>query len=170
MERFAALYEVTEGNRLTCVESPESSPQTGAVSTLSGGAGLVSTASDYLRFAEMLRLGGSIDGVRVLARRTVQAMVSNQLPHDLAEMGQPTFNETSMDGVGFGLGVSVVVDPNRTAWRSSVGEFAWGGYASTAFWVDPVHDVSVVFMTQVMPSDLYPIRAELRSLVLDALV
>jgi len=170
VERFAALYEVAEGNRLTCVESPESSPQTGAVSTLSGGAGLVSTASDYLCFAEMLRLGGSLDGVRVLVPQTVHAMVSNQLPGDLAEMGQPTFNETSMDGVGFGLGVAVVVDPSRSIWRSSPGEFAWGGYASTAFWVDPVHDVSVVFMTQVMPSDHYPIRAELRSLVLDALV
>jgi CubicO group peptidase (beta-lactamase class C family) len=74
-----------------------------------------------------------------------------------------------MDGVGFGLGVFVVVDPSRTAWRSARGELAWGGYASTAFWVDPEHDVTAIFLTQVIPSDRYPIRGELRALVADAL-
>ena len=73
-----------------------------------------------------------------------------------------------MAGVGFGFGVSVVVDPARIAWRASPGEYGWGGYASTAFWVDPVNEVTVVFLPQLIPSDRYPIREELRSLVLDA--
>jgi CubicO group peptidase (beta-lactamase class C family) len=169
LERFAALYEATSEGGLRLLETPASSPLAGEVTTLSGGAGLISTAGDYFRFAEMLRRGGTLDGVHVLAEETVRLMTSDRLGRDLAAMGQATFNETAMDGVGFGLGVSVVLDPSRTAWRSAWGEFAWGGYASTAFWVDPEHEVTVVFLTQVIPSDRYPIRGELRALVADAL-
>ncbi len=167
--RFAALYEATPDGGLRLLETPSSGPQAGEVTTFSGGAGLVSTADDYFRFAELLRRGGAVDGVRLLEESTVRLMTSDRLGRDLAAMGQATFNETAMDGVGFGLGVSVVVDPSRTAWRSARGEFAWGGYASTAFWVDPEHDATVVFLTQVVPSDRYPIRGELRALVADAL-
>ncbi|MFZ0323206.1 MAG: serine hydrolase domain-containing protein [Actinomycetes bacterium] len=163
--RLAALYEVDADDQLVLVESADDSPYVRDVTTLSGGAGLVSTAHDYLRFAEVLRLGGSVDGVRLLDPSLVRSMTRNQLGDDLAAMGQPTFNETSTHGIGFGLGVSVVVDPARTTWPSSLGEFAWGGYASTAFWVDPVHDLTVVFLTQVMPSDHFAIRHELRALV-----
>jgi CubicO group peptidase (beta-lactamase class C family) len=169
LPRFSALYEATENGPLRLVERPGDSPQAGTVTTQSGGAGLVSTAQDYFRFAEMLRLGGRLGSVRVLRPETVAQMTRNQLRGDLASMGQPTFNETAMDGVGFGLGVSVVVDPGLAAWQSSLGEFAWGGYASTAFWVDPVHAVTVVFLTQVTPSDRNAIRSELRALVHRAL-
>jgi len=170
LDRFAALYMPDPGGGLELIETPASSPHVGDVTTFSGGAGLLSTATDYLRFAEMLRRRGELEGVRVLERATVDLMTSNQLPSDLAEMGQASFNETETNGVGFGFGVSVVVDPTRTAWRSSLGESAWGGYASTAFWVDPTNDVTVVFMTQLIPSDRYPIRGELRALVRDALL
>ena len=170
LERFAALYGPETSRGLELMESPASSPYVGEVTTFSGGAGLLSTARDYFRFAEMLRRGGTLDGIRVLDRPTVDLLTSNQLPRDLAEMGQATFNETEMDGVGFGLGVSVVVDPERTSWRSSLGEYAWGGYASTAFRVDPANAVTAIFMTQLIPSDYYPIRGQLRSLVLEALV
>lgn len=167
--RFASLYEARTDGGLELLEAPGSGPTIRPVTTFSGGSGLVSTASDFFRFAEMLRRGGEFDGVRILEEATVRRMVTNRLPGDLATMGQQTYNETTTDGIGFGLGMSVVVDPTRTAWRSAGGEFAWGGYASTAFWVDPVHDVTVIFLTQVIPSDRYPLRGELRALVADAL-
>jgi len=167
--RLAALYEATPDELLALLESPAESPYAGEVSTFSGGAGLVSTAEDFFRIAELLRRGGELDGVRLLREETVRLMTGDRLGRDLSALGQLTFNETATTGVGFGLGVSVVVDPARTAWRSFAGEFAWGGYGSTAFWVDPVHDVTTVFLTQVIPSDRYPLRAELRSLVADAL-
>jgi CubicO group peptidase (beta-lactamase class C family) len=99
-------------------------------------------------------------------------MTMNHLPGgvDLTAMGQSTFSETSMDGIGFGLGFSIVLDPATTKSACSVGEHAWGGVASTAFWIDPVEDIVAVFMTQLIPSSTYPIRRELRALVYQALI
>ena len=99
-------------------------------------------------------------------------MTMNHLPGnaDMAAMGTPVHSETSYEGIGFGLGFSVVLDPATAKAACSAGEFAWGGAASTAFWIDPVEDITVVFMTQVMPSSTYPTRRELRSLVYQALV
>lgn len=139
---------------------------------LSGGGGLVSTTADYQRFVDLLLRGGELDGARLLSNRTVAWMASNHLPGglDLAEFGLPLFAETPFDGVGFGLGVSVTQDPVKAGVVSSVGEYGWGGLASTAFWVDPVEDLSVLFMTQLMPSSTYPIRVELKKLLYAALV
>lgn len=139
---------------------------------LSGGGGLVSTLADYLRFAQMLLNGGQLDGQRILSRKTVEVATTNHLPGggDLASMGQPVFSETPYDGVGFGLGFSVVLSPAERKTVCSVGEFGWGGAASTLFWVDPVEDLVVIGMTQLMPSSAYPIREELRALVYGALV
>ena len=124
-----------------------------------GGGGLCGTAGDYLRFAEMLRRRGELDGVRILAPGTVDLMASNHLPGgaDLTAFGRPLFSETTFDGVGFGLGVSVTIDPVKAKVPGSVGDFGWGGAASTAFWVDPVQDMSVVFMTQLLPSGTLPV-------------
>ncbi|MFT3851898.1 MAG: serine hydrolase domain-containing protein [Ilumatobacteraceae bacterium] len=136
-----------------------------------GGGGLVSTAHDYHRFVSMLRGGGSLDGVRVLAPGTVRYMASNHLPNnaDLTAFGRPLFAETAFDGVGFGLGVSVTIDPVKAKVPGSPGEFAWGGAASTAFWVDPVEDMTVMFFTQLLPSSTHPIRTQLKSLVYQAI-
>ncbi|TWE13154.1 CubicO group peptidase (beta-lactamase class C family) [Rudaeicoccus suwonensis] len=138
---------------------------------LSGGGGLVSSMSDYTRFAEMLRRGGEIDGTRLLSDRTTQFMTRNHLPGDadLATFGIPLYAETPFTGVGFGLGFAVTQDPAATGVASSVGEYGWGGLASTYFWVDPVEDLTVVFMTQLMPSSAYPVRSELKQLVYAAL-
>jgi CubicO group peptidase (beta-lactamase class C family) len=135
----------------------------------SGGGGLVSTASDYHRFVEMLRGGGQLDGVRILGPRTVAAMRRNYLPGnaDLDTFGRPLFAETPYRGVGFGLGFAVVLDPARSGMLASVGDYSWGGAASTSFWVDPVE---VVFMTQVFPSSALPVRGVLRQLVNQAIV
>jgi CubicO group peptidase (beta-lactamase class C family) len=140
---------------------------------LSGGGGLVSTAGDYLKFVEMLRAGGATpDGGRVLGSRTVAHMVRNHLPGgaDLETCGRPLFAETPLRGVGFGLGFSMVLDPARYGTVSSVGDYSWGGAASTAFYVDPVEDLTVTFYTQLLPSSTLPIRGYLRSLVHQAIV
>jgi CubicO group peptidase (beta-lactamase class C family) len=139
---------------------------------LSGGGGLVSTSRDYTRFAQMLLRGGELDGARLLSPRTVRYMSRNHLPGgaDLQTFGRPLFAETSFDGIGFGLGVAVSDNPVAHKVMESRGEFYWGGMASTAFWVDPAEDLTVVFMTQLMPSSTYPIRSQLRQLVNQALV
>src|SRR3954449_5470423 len=125
---------------------------------LSGGGGLVSTAGDYLRFVEMLRRGGEHDGGRLLGPRTVAHMARNHLPgnQDLATFGRPLFAETPLRGVGFGLGFATVVDQARYGVVSSLGEYNWGGAASTAFFVDPVEDMTVGFYTQLIPSSTLP--------------
>jgi CubicO group peptidase (beta-lactamase class C family) len=139
---------------------------------LSGGGGLVSTAGDYLRFVELLRRGGSYDGGRLLGPRTIAHMVKNHLPgnQDLESFGRPLFAETPLRGVGFGLGFSMVIDPARYGVVSSLGDYSWGGAASTAFYVDPVEDLTVTFYTQLLPSSTLPIRNYLRALVNQALV
>jgi CubicO group peptidase (beta-lactamase class C family) len=139
---------------------------------LAGGGGLVSTAGDFLRFVELLRRGGSYDGGRLLGSRTIAYMTRNHLPgnQDLETFGRPLFAETPLRGVGFGLGVSVVVDPVKYGVVSSLGDYGWGGMASTAFYVDPVEDITVSFYTQLMPSSTVPVRTHLRTLVNQALV
>ena len=133
----------------------------------SGGGGLVGTAADYLRFCECIRRGGELDGVRLLGPKTVWLMRQNHLPggKDLADLSRSLFSEAMYHGVGFGLGFAMTTDVARTGIAGSPGEFWWGGAASTAFWIDPVEDICVVFLTQFMPSNLYPIRRELRTMV-----
>ena len=152
--------------------TPWATPALSPPACLAGGGGLVSTLADYHRFAQMLLGEGSLDGVRLLGPRTVRYMASNHLPgdQDLSEFGRPLFAETTFDGVGFGLGVSVTIDPVKMKTSGSVGDFGWGGAASTSFWVDPVEDLTVVFMTQLLPSSTHPIRPQLRQLVHQALV
>jgi CubicO group peptidase (beta-lactamase class C family) len=139
---------------------------------LCGGGGLVSNAADYHRFALMLLGEGELDGVRLLGPRTVRVMRRNHLPGgaDLEAFGRPLFAETTFEGVGFGLGFSVVEDPVAGRSASTRGEFGWGGAASTAFWVDPAEALTVLFFTQLLPSSTHPIRPQLHQLVHQALV
>lgn len=139
---------------------------------LSGGGGLVSTLYDYHRFTEMLLNRGELDGIRLLGNRTVDYMAINHLPdgQDLQTFGRPVFAETAHAGMGFGLGFSVVIDRAATKLACSDGEFSWGGAASTAFWIDPVEEITAVFLTQLLPSSTYPIRTEFRQLVNQALI
>jgi CubicO group peptidase (beta-lactamase class C family) len=132
----------------------------------------VGTAADYHRFTQMLLGDGLLDGARLLGTRTVRYMASNHLPGgvDLEAFGRPLFSETTFDGIGFGLGFSVVDDPVKNKVLSTRGEFAWGGAASTAFWVDPVEDLTALFLTQLLPSSKYPIRSQLKQLVYQALI
>jgi CubicO group peptidase (beta-lactamase class C family) len=144
---------------------------------LSGGGGLVSSAADYHRFAEMLldrpdSPAGELDGTRLLGPRTVAYMTRNHLPGgaDLETFGRPLFAEAPLRGTGFGLGFAVVTDPAAGRTLTSAGEFSWGGAASTAFFVDPAEQLTVSFFTQLLPSSTYPLRSQLRQLVYQALV
>ena len=173
VDRFARLY-VPNPATGQAVPAPATlaSVATKPPLMLSGGGGLAGTASDYLRFAHMLLGRGGFDGVRLLGSRTVDYTTCNQLPGnaDLETFGRPLFAETSFDGVGFGLGFSVVLDPAANKVLRSAGEYAWGGAASTVFWVDPKEDIVAIFLTQLLPSSTYPIRAELAQLTYQALV
>jgi len=169
--RLAALYIPTPESgiaRMDAMGSAALKPPT----TLSGGGRLVSSAGDYHRFTQMLLRGGELDGVRLLGRATVDYMTQNHLPGgaELEQMARPTFSETSFSGMGFGLGFSVVENPAENKVLSSPGEFAWGGAASTAFWVDPREDLTALFFTQLLPSSTYNIRPQLKQLVYQALV
>ena len=137
-----------------------------------GGGGLVSTMSDYMKFALMLRGGGELNGVRILSPRTVEYMATNHLPDgaDLSAFGRPLFSETAFDGVGFGLSMSVTIDPAKAKVPGSVGDFGWGGAYSTIFTVDPVEDLVYMLMTQLLPSSAHPIRPQFKQLVHQALV
>ena len=137
-----------------------------------GGGCAVSTAGDYVRFAQMLLGRGEHEDTRLLGSRTVDYMAQNHLPGhvDLEAFGRPLFAETTFDGVGFGLGFSVVDDPAKNKVLSSKGDYGWGGAASTVFWVDPVEEITVVFLTQLLPSTTHPIRPQLKQLVNQALV
>jgi len=139
---------------------------------LSGGGGLISTAADYARFTAMLAGRGQLEGTRILGPRTLAYMTRNHLPGgaSLASVGRGMFAETAYDGIGFGLGFGVSADPVAAKVTSTHGEFSWGGYASTAFWVDPVEELTAHFYAQLVPSSTYPIRTELRQLVYASLV
>ena len=169
-DRFASNYTRSEEGGLALVDAAAGSRFLKPAATFSGGGGLVSTAADYLRFTRMLRGRGALGETRLLGRKTVEHMTANQLPGDLADLGQPTFSETPFTGVGFGLGVSVMLDPAKARIVGSPGEYAWGGMASTAFWVDPAEDLIVLLLTQLSPSSTYPIRRELRVLTYQALL
>jgi CubicO group peptidase (beta-lactamase class C family) len=139
---------------------------------LSGGGGLVSTAADFGRFATMLLAGGELDGTRILGPRTVEFMTENHLPGgaDLQTFGRPLFAEVPFDGVGFGLGFGVVLDPVLTRSPSSPGDYSWGGAASTVFFVDPLERLTAMLFTQLLPSSTHPLRSQLRQLIHQALL
>jgi CubicO group peptidase (beta-lactamase class C family) len=171
-EQLAALYTPQPGTRKAVRQDALGRAATVRPTFLSGGGGLISTAADYHRFTQLLLRGGELDGVRLLGSRTVAHMTRNHLPGgvDLEQFGRPLFAEAPFDGVGFGLGFSVLQDPAKAESLSSRGEFAWGGAASTAFWVDPREDLTVQFFTQLLPSSTHPLRSQLRQLTYQALV
>lgn len=171
LDRYAAAYMSDDAGGLKLLDPVEKSAfARERVVCYSGGGGLISSAADYLKFAEMIRCRGAIESGRLLGPRTVDFMTSNHLKGDLAANGQPIFSEISFEGVGFGLGGWVMLEPALSQMMGSKGDFGWGGMASTVFWVDPVEDMTVLFLTQFVPSSVYPLRKELRALVHQALI
>jgi CubicO group peptidase (beta-lactamase class C family) len=175
LPRLAALYTPRGGAavRLDALGDAARRPPT----MFSGGGGLVSTAADYHRFTQLLLSrpdspAGELEGTRLLGPRTVRYMARNHLPggSDLETFGRPLYAESPFRGVGFGLGLAVVIDPAPGKALGSAGELSWGGAASTAFWIDPAEELTASFFTQLLPSSAYPIRPELRQLVYQALI
>ncbi|MDP1629819.1 MAG: serine hydrolase domain-containing protein [Caulobacter sp.] len=169
--RFAANYMRLPNKSLRQSDDPQNSPYLTDPVFQSGGGGLVGTMADYVRFAEMLRGGGELDGVRIIGPRTLDLMTQNHLKGgvDLTQLAIGTFSETSNAGIGFGLGFAMTIDQTATGGLSS-GDYYWGGAASTIFWVDPKEELTVVFMTQLMPSASFDFRGQLKSLVYSAIV
>jgi CubicO group peptidase (beta-lactamase class C family) len=180
--RFAACYNADPGGLmsfhtvekkggLTLQDDPTTSSFLTRPSFISGGGGLCSTAADYLTFCRALLNGGELGGVRLIGPKTLALMTTNHLPggRDLPEMSRSMFAEATYNGIGFGLGFSVTMDPAKTLIPGSAGEYAWGGAATTSFWIDPAEELIAIFMTQVLPSSAYPVRRELRTMVYAAI-
>ena len=137
----------------------------------SGGGGLASSVADYHRFCRMLLNGGALDGVQIISPKTLELMTANHLPggQDLTQMSKSLFSEAEMAGIGFGFGFAITIDSTATLTPCSTGDFYWGGMYSTAFFVDPVEDIIMIFMTQLMPSSTYPVRREIKTMIYSAL-
>ncbi len=171
-QRLATIYTVLPGTTRLHPLGGVTAEALAPPAALLGGGGLVSTTADYVRFAEMLRNRGELDGTRILSPRTVAYATRNHLPGnaDLSRFGRPLFSETTFDGVGFGLLGSVTIDPVAAKVPGSPGDFGWGGAASTYFWIDPVEDLVCVLMTQLLPSSALPLRSQLKQMVHQALL
>jgi CubicO group peptidase (beta-lactamase class C family) len=178
--RLAACYSAQGGatfhatdrkDGLTLQDDPATSSFLSPPSFISGGGGMVSTAADYLTFCRALLNGGQLGGVRLVGPKTLALMTSNHLPGglDLPGMSRSLFSEATYNGIGFGLGFAVTMDPAKTLIPGSPGEYNWGGAATTSFWIDPAEELITIFMTQVLPSSAYPLRRELRTMVYAAI-
>lgn len=169
--RLAANYGRKPDKSLELIDDPQTSAYLQPKSFFSGGGGLAGTTADYWRFCEMLRRGGELDGARILGPRTIELMRTNHLPggQDLASMAIGAFSETAYEGIGFGLGFATTLGP-VVAGQFGAGDYFWGGAASTIFWVDPVEDLVVIFMTQLMPSNTFNFRGQLKNMIYSAIV
>lgn len=170
-ERLVDAYAYQPGHAPKMINAGATSKLNEPGAFDSGGGGLIGTIADYHRFSTMLLNGGELDGARIVSPKTIRLMRTNHLPNnaDLTEMSSSLFSEANNAGTGFGLGFAMVIDPSKTLMPSSEGEFYWGGAYSTAFFVDPVERITMVFMTQVYPSSTYPIRRQLKTLIYSAL-
>ena len=167
VDRLASLYEHVPNGEPRLLEIPFLNTK-----MASGGGGLFSTMVDYHNFCSMLLNQGEFNGKRLIGRKTLELMTVNHLPNnqDLTEMSESAFSETPYAGVGFGLGFSVMLDPAKSQTTSDVGEYGWGGAASTVFMINPKEDMFIIFLTQLLPSSTYQVRRELRSLVYSSLM
>jgi CubicO group peptidase (beta-lactamase class C family) len=162
-DRLATVYSARDGkiSRAPAEGTMESQGAyvDGPRKSFSGGAGLLSTATDYARFLQMMLNGGELDGVRLLSRKTVELMTTDHLQGLEFEPGQ-----------GFGLGFSVVKDLGERGLPGSVGEYGWGGAYHSTYWVDPAEDMVVVYFTQLLPSGGLDDHGKLRALIYQAIV
>lgn len=167
--RLAELYGETEDGGITPIAGL---PLHGRPRFLSGSGGMVASARDYHRFMEFLRRRGELDGTRLLTANTLATMTSNHLPGgaDVRSYGSPVHRQPGKAGLGFGLGVSVVTDPGLSLSPAVLGSFGWSGVATTTFWVDPRHDVTVQFLTQLRPTGSHTVYPDLKRLVHEAVV
>jgi CubicO group peptidase (beta-lactamase class C family) len=170
VDRLATLYSADEDGALNVASNEPDSDYSERTRLHTGGHGLVSTAADYLRFAQLVLNKGELDGVRLLGRKTVELMTMNHLPPALLPMHYNGILDEPVHGIGFGLGFNVIVDVAQSGTIGSAGDHGWGGNAETYFWVSPKEQLIAILMAQCIPSLTYPIRNEFRTLVYQALV
>ncbi|MEK7795557.1 MAG: serine hydrolase domain-containing protein [Candidatus Hydrogenedentota bacterium] len=158
-DRLAANYGPNkQSGGMSLLDDPAKSPYLKVPSQDSGGGGMVATAGDYLRFAQMLLNGGELDGVRVLSEKAVAEMTSNQLPAELGDAPLNLMPGISFKGIGFGYcGATPMKGAVNTAFGDD-GEYSWGGYASTDFWIDKKENMVGIVLTQLIPTATYPTR------------
>jgi CubicO group peptidase (beta-lactamase class C family) len=173
ISRFSSCYVPGDHGGLKLQDDAQKSSYAKPPLLESGGGGLVSTTHDYMRFCQMMVKGGALDGVRILSPKSVALFSLNHLPgnQDLTELAPAgAFSESGYSGIGFSLGCGVNIDVAKTRLPGTLGEYFWGGAASTAFWIDPKEDLTVVFMTQVIGTDArLTLRRDLRTLVYSAM-
>ena len=171
VDRLVDAYGYRPGKSPLLVDKASDSRMLEPARFHSGGGGLVGDIADYHRFTCMLLNKGELDGARIIAPKTLDLMTANHLPGgaDLTELSLSLFSEANNAGTGFGLGFAMVIDPAKSLMPASKGEFYWGGAYSTAFFVDPLEKITMVFMTQLYPSSTYPIRRQLKTLIYSAL-
>ncbi len=169
--RFTACYTLSPEGQTVLIDDPTTSPFLKPPHFASGGGGLTSTSADYLQFVRMLLGRGTLNGKRLIGPKTLDLMTVNHIPggRDLTQASVSLFSEAIYEGVGFGLGFAVTFDAPKTLIPGTSGDFFWGGWASTFFFVDPIEDLAVVFMTQLGPSNSYPNRRQIRTMVYSAL-
>ena len=129
-----------------------------------GGSGLLSTIFDYFKFTKIISNDGMYNKTKIISSHGIQKLTTNVLACDIATIGPKDFAFMSTTGMGHSLGGSVIIDPQEN-FSSSKGDYSWGGMASTYFWIDRVNKISVIFLTQLIPSNSYPNRPELKKLV-----
>lgn len=167
-DRLATVYSLTRADGL--VRTADAGPGHTMVSqgayidgprtSFSGGAGLLSTARDYARFQQALLNGGELDGARILSPASVRLMTANHTG-DLFAWTR---------GTGFGLGFSIVLDLGARGTPGSVGEYGWGGAYHSTYWNDPVENLAVTYMTQLIPAGPLQDHATIRALIYGALL
>lgn len=171
LDRLASVYAPAQnGGGIAPLDNPLINRVQRPHTLFSGGGGLVSTASDYMRFCRMLLNGGALDGARLLAPKTVEMMRSDHLADDLKPFAVRKSTAGDTKGCGFGLGFRVVTDIAQHGIIGSNGIYSWGGAASTVFWIDPAEDLIAILLTQFMPSSYYPIRREFQVATYQAMV
>jgi CubicO group peptidase (beta-lactamase class C family) len=176
-QRLSTNYRGVRGGGIEIVDDLEKSAYLREPTFHSGSGGLVSTAGDYLRFCQMLLGKGTLEGERIIGRKTLELMTKNHLTGGTsvaaaATKASPMWREPSHQGTGFGLGFAVALDTADAQLPGSPGSFTWSGAAATHFWIDPTEELAVVFMTQYMSlggNNRINIGRELRSLVYGAL-
>lgn len=164
LARFATNYGPDEPSGLKVIDAPETSNFAKPTRNPSGGGGMVSTASDYLRFTQMLLNKGALGDIRLLGRKSVELMTTNAMPAGVY------LDNDATTGYGMGLGVAVMHDLGKVKHLGSNGTYGWGGAANTNFWVDPQEELIGILMLQFMPMDTYPMIADFQNLVYQALV
>jgi CubicO group peptidase (beta-lactamase class C family) len=169
--RLAECYVHRADERLGLPGTSFEADHSASPTFFSGGGGLVSTVKDYLSFCSVILNHGRSGNGRLLSRKTLQMMSTNHLPRgvDLSTAARGLFSGTNHAGIGFGLGWATTIDPMRALSPGNPGDAFWSGMANTFFWCDPSEDLSCVFMTQILPSDTYPLQRQIKTLAYRAI-